>query len=316
MKNSFKTKQALTEELESLRRRIAELEQPEAERRKTEEALRDTETRYRLLFEHSPDGIVIIDPATARLLEFNDTAHRQLGYSREEFARLSISDLDVVETPEETRSQIAKVMQGGRHDFETMHRTRSGEIRNIHVTAQFTEILGHRVYHCIWRDITDRKQTEEALRESEEKYRLLIETLPIAVFVDTQDKINYANPAFVALLKASSRDEVIGIRLSEFVSPELFDAMKKRRRIMAENKFIRRPLELNLRCRDGSFVTVVSTAIPIVFQDQFAILSVLYDITERKRKEIELEKTHKLLQIQSREIEGLCAQLKEKAILP
>ncbi|MCX5855762.1 MAG: PAS domain S-box protein [Deltaproteobacteria bacterium] len=165
MTDLSRTNQELIEEISILQRRIRELEQSEGDRKKTEETLRDTETRYRLLFEHSPDGIVITDPATARILEFNETAHRQLGYSREEFARLSISDLDIVETHEEIRSQIAKVVQGGRHDFETLHRTRQGEIRNVHVTAQFTEILGQPVYHCIWRDITDRKRVEEMIQK-------------------------------------------------------------------------------------------------------------------------------------------------------
>jgi PAS domain S-box-containing protein len=63
-----------------------------SERKKAELALQEESTRRRILFEQSPDGIVIIDPATARILEFNEVAHRQLGYSREEFARLSISE--------------------------------------------------------------------------------------------------------------------------------------------------------------------------------------------------------------------------------
>lgn len=80
---------------------------------------------------------------------------------------------------------------------------------------------------------------------------------------------------------------------------------------MTEEKRTFPPIELNLRCMDGSFITVVSTSIPIIFQDQPAILSVLYDITECKRSEIELQKARKLLQIQLNEIEGLQAKLKQ-----
>ncbi|HPR91016.1 MAG TPA: PAS domain S-box protein, partial [Synergistaceae bacterium] len=119
------------------------------EQKRAVEALHDAETRYRLLFEHSPIGIVIIDPSTARPVEFNETAHRQLGYSREEFARLSISDIEVIETPEETRLRIAKVMREGMCCFYTRQRTRQGEIREVHVIAQFFEISGKSVYHCI-----------------------------------------------------------------------------------------------------------------------------------------------------------------------
>jgi len=169
MRDPSKTIPDLIEENSILKQRIQELEQSESDRKQTKEAMRDIETRYRILFAHSPDGIVIIDPATARFLEFNEMAHRQLGYSREEFSGLSISDIDVFETSDETRAHIQKVIREGWSDFETLHRTRQGEIRNIHVTAQYTEISGHPVYHCIWRDITSRKQTEEALQRAHDE---------------------------------------------------------------------------------------------------------------------------------------------------
>ncbi len=152
-------------------------------RKKIEEGLREAEARYRLLFEHSPDGIVILDPETARPLEFNETACRQLGYSREEFARLAVTDYEAAETPEETFSRIASVLREGRNDFETRHRTKQGDIRDIHVTAQITEILGHPVYHCVWRDITERKRAEERLRDSEENMRYIVKHDPNAVAV-------------------------------------------------------------------------------------------------------------------------------------
>jgi two-component system cell cycle sensor histidine kinase/response regulator CckA len=133
------------------------------DRRQAEDRLRDIQDSYRLLFEHAPYGIVIVDPHTARFVEFNKTAHRQLGYSREEFAKLSIPDIEVIESPEETLKHIENVIREGRSDFETMHRTQQGEIRNIRVTAQMTKISGHAVYHCVWRDITERKQIEEEL---------------------------------------------------------------------------------------------------------------------------------------------------------
>jgi PAS domain S-box-containing protein len=163
MKDPSRTNQKLIDENALLKQRIQELEQSESDRKRVENAILDTKTRDSLLFEHSPDGIVIIDPATARFLEFNETAHRQLGYSREEFSRLSISDLDISETPDETRSHIQKVIREGWSDFETLHRTRQGEIRNIHVTAQYTDLMGHPVYYCIWRDITERKRVEQEM---------------------------------------------------------------------------------------------------------------------------------------------------------
>ncbi len=137
------------------------------DRKRAEQSLRDAETRYHLLFDQSPDGIVILDPETKRFLEFNETACRQLGYSREEFARLSLSDLEAAETPEDTNKRVTNVMLEGRNDFETLQRTRQGEIRNVHVTAQVSEMLGRSVYHCVWRDITEHRRLEAQLLQAQ-----------------------------------------------------------------------------------------------------------------------------------------------------
>ena len=112
------------------------------------------------------------------------------------------------------------------------------------------------------------QKAEGALRESEERHRLMINTLPIAVSVETLGKIVYVNPAFLTLFKVSSPDEIIGMRFIEFVSPELYDTIEKRRRIITEEKRILPPLEMNLRCMDGTFITVVSTPMPIFFEGQ------------------------------------------------
>jgi PAS domain S-box-containing protein len=134
------------------------------DRKRVETELAAETARRRALFEQSPDGILIIDPRTAGFIEFNTAAHRQLGYSREEFAKLTIFDVEARETAEETRAQIGNVMRHGKADFETLQRTRDGETRRVHVTAQLVDVQGEPIYHCVWRDITDRKRAEEALR--------------------------------------------------------------------------------------------------------------------------------------------------------
>jgi PAS domain S-box-containing protein len=138
------------------------------ERKRIEQSLQEELTLRRILFEQSPDGIVIIDPATARFVDFNTAAHRQLGYSREEFAQLSIMDLEAMETPLETEARIASVIRQGKADFETLQRTRNGELRDVQVTAQTVDVLGRPIYQCIWRDVTERKRGEKMLQEAKE----------------------------------------------------------------------------------------------------------------------------------------------------
>ena len=139
----------------------------------SESALREFNLRYRAFFEASPDGVVIIDPETQTFAEFNDQACRQLGYSREEFARLKVPDVDYIENPAEVKNRIETVISLGRDDFETFQITKQGEIRNVSVIAQYIDFGGRKFYHCIWRDITNQRQAEQVLKESEEKYRII-----------------------------------------------------------------------------------------------------------------------------------------------
>ena len=130
------------------------------DRKRAEDALRESETRYRSIFDYGIDGIVIIDPDTATLIDFNNQACAQLGYTREEFGCLKISDIDLLEGLEEAKAHIQKIMNIGYDEFETLHRTKDGGQRDVHVKAQYILIGGKSVYHCIWRDITDRKRAE------------------------------------------------------------------------------------------------------------------------------------------------------------
>ncbi len=169
-----------------------------------QDALEAESVRRRVLFEESPDGILIVDPQSAGFVEFNSTAHRQLGYSREEFSRLRIYDVDAQETSAETRLHIDEVIRAGKADFETLQRTRQGEIRNVHVTAQMVEVLGQPVYYCTWRDVTDRKRAEEARRESDDRYHLLFQSMVQGVvFQDGEGHIIQANPAAERILGLS-----------------------------------------------------------------------------------------------------------------
>ena len=140
-----------------------------SERKRWETALLEREQRYRTFFEYGPDGIVVLDPATARPIEFNDQACRQLGYTREEFSRLTMADIEALETKAETSRRIRAVLDTGMQDFETRQRTRQGGIRDVHVTAQHIQVGGVSTYHCVWRDITERKAAYEDLREANAK---------------------------------------------------------------------------------------------------------------------------------------------------
>jgi PAS domain S-box-containing protein len=247
---------------EELKQSMEKLQLEIIERKRVESVLLEAETRYRLLFERSPDGIVIVDPATARLLEFNESACRQLGYSNDEFANLSIYDIDADETPEGTRARISKVMSkdNAREDFETHQRNKAGEIRDVHVTAQLIEILGRPVYQCIWRDITDRKRMETELKQSEERYRSIFENAQEGIFRSTPEgKIIMANHAMAKMFGYETPEEMM-TSITDVARQHYMNSEDRRKieETIEEHGFIKEQEVQNYR-KDGTIIWISGT---------------------------------------------------------
>ena len=137
------------------------------ERKRAENALRDSEERYRALFEQAADSIVLIDAVTGELVEFNDKAHESLGYSRDEFRNLTIADFDVTESAPKIAEHLIRIVETGADTFETKHRRKGGEIRDIVVTSRAVSIGGRHYAHSMWRDVTEHRQLEEQLRQAQ-----------------------------------------------------------------------------------------------------------------------------------------------------
>lgn len=145
-----------------------------ARHRALEARLNEEEVLYRILFDHSPDGVLLLDPQTLLPQEFNPTACRQLGYAPDEFRGVPMSAHDAEQTADEIRARIQQVQEGGRVDFETRHRGKDGELLEVIVTMQPIMLAGRCLVHCIVRNATQWKRAEQSLRESEQRYRRLL----------------------------------------------------------------------------------------------------------------------------------------------
>ena len=129
-------------------------------------ALAGETSRRKALFDQAPTGIVTIDMATLGILEFNELACKQLGYSREEFSRLRIPDIEAIETADDTKEAVAKTINTGANEFDTRQRTKQGEIRDVHVIAHYYQLDERYIYQCIWLDITELKSIQTRLERS------------------------------------------------------------------------------------------------------------------------------------------------------
>ena len=144
-------------------------------RKNVEESLHGSEERYRAIFELAADSIVLINAETGELVEFNERAHENLGFTRKEFEKLKIPDFEVIENCEEVEEHIKKIVKERADIFETKHKTKSGEIRDIQVSSRAISIRGKNFIQSIWRDITEHKKMEEALQKAHEELEQRVE---------------------------------------------------------------------------------------------------------------------------------------------
>ncbi|MFQ5586651.1 MAG: PAS domain S-box protein, partial [Thermodesulfobacteriota bacterium] len=157
------------------------------ERKRMETKALESEERYRALFEEAAESIILFDEETNAIVEFNNRACESLGYTREEFKKLTVHDLGIMEHHEKVHGHIERVRSEGADAFETRYRRKDGEIRDVMVSCKSFSIGGREIIQSIWLDITDRKRAEEMLITQKKSLITLAEDLQ--KIVDASNRI-------------------------------------------------------------------------------------------------------------------------------
>ncbi len=162
-------------------------------------AIRDSEKHYRAIVETSSDGFWATD-RQGRLVEVNNAYATRSGYSRQQLLGMSIHDLDAVQDSSQIAVHIADIMAGRARSFETRHRTRDDEIWDVEVSTSYFPGGDGRLFVFL-RDISERKQAERILAESERRFREMAETIDQVFFIADLDysRFHYISPAFLPL---------------------------------------------------------------------------------------------------------------------
>ncbi|MEJ5327340.1 MAG: PAS domain S-box protein [Candidatus Bathyarchaeia archaeon] len=164
-----------------------------SERKKIELKIEESEKLYRTLFNDAPLGILLIDEL-GHFVRFNEEAHRQLGYTRGEFAKLSIADYEACESPEEIKAHMARIMRTGWDRFETKYCTKTGEIKDVLNNVRFIELRGKKYFQVITQDITELKRTENELRMERDMLEAVTENVGAGLAIISRDyRILWAN---------------------------------------------------------------------------------------------------------------------------
>ncbi len=225
MKDHAKTQQILIGELASLRERIAELERSALEQKRVEEALRESAEKYRLLFEYSPLGNFYFDEKGV-IVACNDHFVDIIGSSREVLIGLDLFGL----RDQKIVDNIRQVLEGRTVFYEDVYHSVTAD-KATPIRAIFTPIHleGKGVIGGVGiiEDITERRRSETALRESEEHYRSLVENADEAIIVIQDGKIKFVNARAVEAFGYSVQ-EFMSIPVFELVHPEDRDMVVKR----------------------------------------------------------------------------------------
>ena len=254
------------------------------ERKQTERAIRASEAKYRMLLEQASEAILISDHA-GRYLEVNSQACKMLGYTRQELLQVNAKDLLVPEDYEHYLKQVPGMLPGSSLRVERRLRHKNGN--TVFAESSIKALADGRIL-AIVRDITARKQAEESLLISEERYRSLVQQSSEGIFVvDPRNmRIQEANAAMLAML-GYRPDEIKKLKLYDIVvdTPASVDENVRRtlrdRRIQIANRRYRR--------KDGSLIDVEIRGSVVQYGQSELVLANVIDLTERKSTEFELQ---------------------------
>lgn len=263
------------------------------ERVRAEEAVRESESKFRQLFQNANDAIYLWelrdDGMPGHCIEVNDVACQMLGYSRDELLTMTPADIDADEYVPQIPKIMEKILAKEHFTFEMCHKSKDGRETPVEISSHVFTMNDEKVILSIARDITERKQAEAALQESEEQYRRLVELSPDAISVQVEDEIVFMNSAGVDLFGAAEAEQLNGKSVWDFVPSEYRQIVEERYRQMRQEGTKVPLIELKLMRLDGTSVDVEVTAIPLTYADKPAIQAIFRDISERKRTEEALQ---------------------------
>jgi PAS domain S-box-containing protein len=258
-------------------------------------ALRESEQSYRNQFANNSTVMMLIDPTDGTIVDANTAALGFYGYPRERLLAMRITDINLLPASE-IRQAMASVPKEQGKRFTFQHRLADGAVRDVEVSISSIQSGGRILLHSIIQDITDRRQTEEALRQSSEKWEAIISASPDGIgMVSLDGRIQFASNKLAAMYgySAEEKEAFLDKSIFDFIDPENHKILNEniRKLLAAEGK--RTITEYMAIKKDNSrfYVDVNAT---VLFDSQGNTTGILFverDVTERKRAEEKLRES-------------------------
>lgn len=262
-------------------------------RKQAEATLRDSEARFRLLFERNPAPMLVYERAGLRLLAVNEAFLRQYGYSLEEALAIQLPEL----YPEPEKAAIVALipqLHGHAYVGEWHHLRKDGTLVDIVAYSHDIDFEGRNARIAVIHNITERKRAEEALRLSEARYRTLLENAPFPVVITRlRDGVLCYGNQRAEVQFGLARAQGIGQLASDFY----LDSQERDRfleRLLRETTVINH--ELRLRAADGSLFWAQLSAAIIDFEGEPSIFTSINDISAHKQAEDKVQQLNTVLE--------------------
>ena len=253
------------------------------EERRAVEALRLSERKFSDIFNLSPDFMGISRVSNGRLLEVNRGFAEGTGWSREEAIGRTALELNLWDEPQQRKKATKKMNQEGKlTNFDFVYRTKAGSKRHGLISMTPIRIQSNDFLCFAVRDITERKRTEEALKESETKFRVLADSSSNGIFLIQGTKFIYVNQAFGSIT-GYAMDDLINMNFWNVVHPDFRELVRERAlgRLRGESPPSR--YEIKFLTKNGQTRWIDYSASIIELDNKPTIIGSAFDITERIR---------------------------------
>ncbi len=264
--------------------------------RKFEQSILRSEIKYHTLFELANDAILIVQPPLGTVLDANQACISMLGYTREELLGLQNKEI-MAELPQEPHFMTWD-NDSGSASFtmkESWWKHADGHKIPVQISGTTMELSGEKLFLIIARNITELKEKENELRESEERYRDLVENTGEGLgVVDTAELFTYANPSACEIFGLSF-EELIGKSLLSFLDETSIDEIKRQTALRKEGQ--KSMYEIEIIRQDGQRRWIIVTATPQYDSDRnfISTFGIFRDITKRKLAENKVLESEKRL---------------------
>jgi PAS domain S-box-containing protein len=264
------------------------------ERKRAEEALRDSEERYRLLFENIPQPTMVFDQETYQYLAVNAAAMRHYGYTRDEFLSLRASDIRPAEDVPEFLRRVSERPGELRRFDGFRHRKKDGTLIEVEVTTHPLSFGARPAQLALATDVTERTRSQEALRDSEERFRQVTGTIDEVFWLTdlANEEIIYVSPAFEKVWGRTCESLYAAPQtwMSAVHAEDEADLKRAVGGLRASGEY---DLEYRIVRPDGSVRWIHDRAFPIrnAAQEVYRIAGVAEDITERRHAESEMRRS-------------------------